>query len=120
MNRIFSIVTLMAVTPLAFADDAAKAAHGGGLSSMIMFGAIFIMMYFLMIRPQSKRAKEQRNMLSSLTKDDEVVTQGGLIGKIVRETGGVLIISISEGVEIPVQKQAIVQVLPKGTLKTLC
>lgn len=123
MNRIiFGMLTMFAAVPVAFAEDTtpAASAHGGGLSSIIMFGAIFAMMYFLMIRPQSKRAKEHRELLSNLTKDDEVVTQGGLIGKIVRNTDGFIIIAISEGVEIPVQKQAIVQVLPKGTLKTIC
>lgn len=113
------MLTMFAAMP-AFADDASASAHGGGMSSIIMFGAIFAMMYFLMIRPQSKRAKEHRNMISALTKDDEVVTQGGLLGKIVRDTGSFIVIAISEGVEIPVQKQAIVQVLPKGTLKTIC
>ncbi len=117
-KKLISIVTLCLAAPVALADDAAAGAHGGGLSSMIMFGAIFVMMYFLMIRPQSKRAKEQRNMLNALTKDDEVVTQGGLLGKIVRETGGFLIIAINDGVEIPVQKQAIVQVLPKGSMRS--
>lgn len=118
---VLSIITIFAMVPAAFADEAATAAaHGGGLSSLLMFGAIFIMMYFLMIRPQSKRAKDHRNMIDTLGKDDEVVTQGGLLGKVVRDAGSFLIIAISEGIEITVQKQAIVQVLPKGTLKTIC
>lgn len=122
MKRIIlSALTLLMFVPSVFADAPAQnAAHGGGLSSLLMFGAIFIMMYFLMIRPQSKRAKEHRNMLSTLAKDDEVVTQGGLLGRIVRDVDGFLIIAVSNGIEIPVQKQAIVQVLPKGTLKTIC
>ncbi|HSX20253.1 MAG TPA: preprotein translocase subunit YajC [Gammaproteobacteria bacterium] len=119
---ILSTLTLVGFVPVVLADAAApaKGAHGSAISSMIMFGAIFIMMYFLMIRPQSKRAKELRNMLSTLAKDDEVVTQGGLLGKIVRDAGSFFIITLSEGVEVPVQKQSIVQVLPKGTLKTIC
>lgn len=124
MRRIIlSLLTCAGFVPSAFADEAAAAgagAHGSGLSSLIMFGAIFVMMYFLMIRPQSKRAKEQRNMLASIAKDDEVVTQGGLLGKVVRDTGSFFILALSEGVEVPVQKQSVVQVLPKGTLKTIC
>lgn len=119
-ENIFSVITLMMFVPIAFADEAAPAAHGGGMSSLIMFGAIFVMMYFLMIRPQSKRAKEHRTLLASLTKDDEVVTQGGLLGKIARESGNFFILTLSEGVEVPVQKQSVIQVLPKGTLKTIC
>lgn len=123
LGKIFIFMTFLAgYVPMAFADEtaASTAAHGGGLSSLIMFGAIFVMMYFLMIRPQSKRAKEHRNMLVAIAKDDEVVTQGGLLGKIVRDTGSFFIIALSAGVEVPVQKQSIIQVLPKGTLKTIC
>lgn len=121
MKRIiFSVLALSAYIPCAFADAAPSSGHGGGLSSLIMFGAIFVMMYFLMIRPQSKRAKEHRNMLSTLAKDDEVVTQGGILGKIVRDAGNFTIIAVANGVELPVQKQSIIQVLPKGTLKTIC
>lgn len=114
------------VTP-AFAEEAANAATTapgalaghGGWSSMLMFGALFVMMYFLMIRPQSKRAKEHRNLLASLTKGDEVVTQGGLVGTIVRDAGNFFIVALQQGVEVPIQKQAVVQQLPKGTLQTL-
>ena len=123
MQMIKSIMTLLVLVgfmPIAFADDAAAVAHGGGMSSLIMFGALFVMMYFLMIRPQSKKAKEHRNMLASIKKDDEVVTQGGLLGRISKDAGSFYIITLTEGVEVPVQKQSIVQLLPKGTLKTIC
>lgn len=120
--RILMLSWLVGFMPMAYADDVAATAggHGNSLSSMIMFGAIFVMMYFLMIRPQSKRAKEHRNLLATLTKDDEVVTQGGLLGRIVRSSGNFFIIALSEGVEVTVQKQSVAQVLPKGTLKTIC
>lgn len=101
-----------------FADEAAAGAHGG-YGSLIMIGAMFVMMYFILIRPQSKRAKEQRNMIASITKGDEVVTQGGMLGKVERDAGSFFIISLSEGVEVPVQKQAVIQLLPKGTLKSI-
>lgn len=130
-KKILSLVSLLGLcagVPTAFADEtvaaasnaaAAGAAGGSGMQSLIMFGALFIMMYFLMIRPQSKRAKEQRNMLASITKGDEVVTQGGLLGTVARDAGSFFIITVGDGVEIPVQKQAVVQLLPKGTLKSI-
>lgn len=121
-KSIMMLLALVGCVPMANADDAAAAAsaHGGGMSSLIMFGALFVMMYFLMIRPQSKKAKEHRNMLATIKQDDEVVTQGGLLGRISKDAGSFFIITLSEGVEVPVQKQSIVQLLPKGTLKTIC
>ncbi len=114
-------LTLVLFPVAAIAEDAPAAAHGGGaIGTFITFGAMFVMMYFLLIRPQSKRAKEHRNLLSSLAKDDEVVTQGGMLGKIVRDAGSFFIVALSDGVEVPVQKQAITQLLPKGTLKSIC
>ncbi len=101
------------------ADETAAAAHGGGVGSLIMFGAMFVMMYFLLIRPQSKKAKEHRNLIASLAKGDEILTSGGILGKIERDAGTFFIVALTEGVEVPVQKQAVVQVLPKGTLKSI-
>lgn len=95
------------------------AGTGGGISSLIMFGALFVMMYFLMIRPQSKRAKEHRDMLASIAKGDEVITQGGILGTVLRDAGNFFVLGLGEGVEVPVQKQAVVQLLPKGTLKSI-
>jgi preprotein translocase subunit YajC len=118
--RILALLSLVGFMPLVHADDVAAAAHGGGMSSLIMFGGLFVMMYFLMIRPQSKRAKEHRNLLATLGKDDEVVTQGGMVGKIVRDSGSFFIVTFAEGIEVPVQKQSITQLLPKGTLKSIC
>lgn len=122
--KFLTLLSLLGALPLANAEEVVAVApvqgHGGGMSSLVMFGALFVMMYFLMIRPQSKRAKEHRNLLANLIKDDEVVTQGGLVGKIVRDTDNFVILALAPGVEIPVQKQSIVQVLPKGTLKSIC
>ena len=118
-SKLALLLSMCGFVPMAYADDVAGAAAGGGMSSLVVFGAMFVMMYFLMIRPQSKRAKEHRNLLSSLTKGDEVITQGGLLGKIERDAGTFFILSLSEGVEVPVQKQSIVQLLPKGTLKAI-
>jgi len=118
-SKLLLLLTLCGFFPVAYADEAVSAASGGGMSSLVIFGAMFVMMYFLMIRPQSKRAKEHRDLLANLSKGDEVITQGGLLGKIERDTGSFFILALSEGIEVPVQKQSIVQLLPKGTLKSI-
>ncbi|HQR12421.1 MAG TPA: preprotein translocase subunit YajC [Casimicrobiaceae bacterium] len=81
--------------------------------------AIFVVFYFLLIRPQQKRAKETRAMLDALQKGDEVVTAGGLVGKIAKLTDQYAAVEIAPNVEINVQRGAIAQLLPKGTIKAL-
>lgn len=94
--------------------------QGAGYMSMIwMLAAFIIIFYFLLIRPQSKRAKQQRQLIDSLTKGDEVVTTAGIVGKISKITDEFVILSIAEGVDITFQKAAIVSVLPKGTIKAV-
>lgn len=97
----------------------APAAQSDGTFSMIMIAAIFILFYFLLIRPQNKRAKEQRDLINSLKKGDEIVTSGGMLAKIVSLDDQYIKISLAEGVEINLQKSAVVVVLPKGTLKSI-
>lgn len=80
---------------------------------------LFVLFYFLLIRPQMKRTKEHRQMLDKIAKGDEVVTNGGLAGKVVGIGEAFATLEISEGVNIKIQKQAVASVLPKGTLKTL-
>lgn len=102
----------------AYAQAAAQPAAGGGLSFLIMPIVLIAVMYFLMIRPQMKRAKEHRTMLEKLGNGDEVITNGGLAGT-VREIGDSFItIEIADNVRVRVQKAAIGNVLPKGTLKS--
>ncbi|WP_202844014.1 preprotein translocase subunit YajC [Luteimonas saliphila] len=102
----------------AHAQAAAGAApQGGGLSFLIMPIVLIAIMYFLMIRPQMKRQKEHRGMLEKLAVGDEVITNGGIAG-VVRSMGESFItVEIADRVEIRVQKGAIANVLPKGTLK---
>lgn len=78
---------------------------------------MFVVLYFVMIRPQMKRQKETKAMLDALTKGDEVVTQGGVIGKITKLGDTFVSVEVANGVELQVQRVAIVQVLPKGTYK---
>ena len=96
--------------------EAAPAPSGGGTEMLIMIGIFFAIMYFMIIRPQQKRQKEHKSLMDSLTKGDEVVTNGGMMGKIKAVSDDVVRIELAENVIIKVQKHAIASVLPKGTL----
>jgi preprotein translocase subunit YajC len=80
---------------------------------------MFVVLYFLMIRPQMKRQKEQKTMMEALAKNDEVITVGGVLGKIVKVTDAYVTLEVSNGTEIIVQKSAVTLLLPKGTIKGL-
>lgn len=97
----------------------ASAPQTDGTFSLIMIAAIFVLFYFMLIRPQNKRAKEHRDLLARLKKGDEIVTSGGMLGKVVNMDEQYVKVSLAEGVEINMQKGAISTVLPKGTLKSL-
>jgi preprotein translocase subunit YajC len=97
----------------------AAPAAGGGFESLILLVAMFAIMYFLLIRPQMKRAKEQRAMVEALQKGDEVVAAGGLIGRISKLSDQYLTIEVAPNTEIVMQRSAIQIVLPKGTIKSV-
>lgn len=103
----------------AYAQAAAPAAAGGesGLLSMLPLLLMFVVLYFVMIRPQMKRQKEHKAMIDALAKGDEVVTGGGLLGKVSKLGDSFVHLEVAHGVELQVQRSAVVQVLPKGTLK---
>lgn len=103
----------------AYADAPATSAQGGGFSMVIMLTVFVLFMYFVMWRPQSKRAKDHRDLLGSLKKGDEVVTAGGILGKISKITDSFAVVSLAENVEITIQKSSIVSALPKGTIKSI-
>lgn len=103
----------------AMAAATPPAAQTDGTFSLIMIAAIFVLFYFMIIRPQSKRAKEQRELLNRLKKGDEVITTSGILGKINALDDQYIKLGIADGVEISVQKGAVSTVLPKGTLKSL-
>jgi preprotein translocase subunit YajC len=96
--------------------EAAPAQAGGGTEMLIMIGIFFAIMYFMIIRPQQKRTKEHKSLMDSLSKGDEVVTTGGMMGKIKGVGNDIIRIELAENVVIKVQKHAIASVLPKGTL----
>ena len=99
--------------------QAAGSPSGSDIMTFLPMIAIVVVFYFLLIRPQQKRAKETKAMLSSLQKGDEVVTAGGVVGKIAKLSDAYADIEIAPSVEITVQRSAISLLLPKGTIKTL-
>lgn len=101
----------------AFAQTAAPATPESSLLSFLPLVAMFVVLYFIMIRPQMKRQKEHKAMIEALAKGDEVVTAGGLLGKVTKLADSTLSVELAAGVEVQVQRSAVVQVLPKGTLK---
>lgn len=98
--------------------EAAPAAAAPSIMEFIPLLLIFVVFYFLLIRPQMKRAKEHKKMTEALAKNDEVVTTGGLLGKIARIDESFVTLEVAEGVEIKVQRSAITALMPKGTYKS--
>ena len=99
--------------------QAAGSPSGSDIMTFLPMIAIVVVFYFLLIRPQQKRAKETKAMLSSLQKGDEVVTAGGVVGKISKLSDAYADIEIAPNVEVTIQRSAISLLLPKGTIKTL-
>ena len=87
------------------------------LMSMLPLVLMFVVLYFVMIRPQMKKQKEAKAMIDALAKGDEVVTVGGMLGKITKINDNALGLEIANGVEVQIQRGAVVQVLPKGSIK---
>jgi preprotein translocase subunit YajC len=103
----------------AFAQSATAAAPGFDLMGILPIVLMFVILYFLMIRPQMKRAKEQKAMLEALQKGDEVVTNGGMVGRISKLNENYVTLEVANNVEIKVQRPSIQIMLPKGTIKNL-
>jgi preprotein translocase subunit YajC len=101
------------------AATATPAAASEGSFSLIMVAAIFVLFYFMLIRPQNKRAKEHRELVSKLQKGDEIVTSGGLLAKVSGVDEQFIKAIIADGIEICLQRGSVTTVLPKGTIKSL-
>ena len=104
----------------AFAQTAPAAAGAdmqSSLMSMLPLVLMFVVLYFVMIRPQMKKQKEAKAMIDALAKGDEVVTVGGMLGKVSKLTDSNLTLEVAAGVEVQIQRNAVVQVLPKGSIK---
>ena len=98
---------------------AAGATTGGDLMSFLPLVVIFVLFFFMIIRPQMKAAKAQREMITALQKGDEIVTSGGIVGKVTKVTESFVSLEIAANTEITVQKQAVQSALPKGTIKSI-
>lgn len=106
----------------AFAQTAPAAAAGGGdmmssLTGMLPLVLMFVVLYFVMIRPQMKKQKEHKSMIDALAKGDEVVTAGGVLGRVSKIGDSYVGLEVASGVDVQIQRSAVVQVLPKGSIK---
>jgi preprotein translocase subunit YajC len=116
MNLKALFIAAAALAP-AFASAEAAPQPMGMSGQLIFLGGFLLIFYFLLWRPQSKRQKEHKNLMAELAKGDEVVTAGGLVGKVVKVNEEFLLIEVADNVQLPVQKHAVTAALPKGTIK---
>jgi preprotein translocase subunit YajC len=101
----------------AYAQDAAQ---GPGVAFNLLFiGGMFVLFYLILWRPQAKRAKEHRELVGALTKGDEVLTSGGILGRVTKVADDYVTIEVAAGVELNMQKSAVAAALPKGTIKSI-
>jgi preprotein translocase subunit YajC len=112
MSFFISDVWAAAGNPITGAGD-------NGMFSLMMIAGIFVLFYFMMIKPQNKRMKEHQELLNRLRKGDEIITTGGILAKIVSLNEQYMKVSLSDGVDVLLQKSAVSSILPKGTLKSL-
>jgi preprotein translocase subunit YajC len=103
----------------AWAQAAGGGAQGGGIESMLLIVLMFGVLYFMMIRPQMKRAKEHKAMIEALQKGDEVVSGGGILGRVTKLNENYVTLEVAQGVEMTLQRSAVQVVLPKGTIKNI-
>lgn len=103
----------------AYAQTSGGSGGAPGGMELIMLVGMMVVFYFFLIRPQQKRAKEHKNLVQGLNKGDEVVTSGGILGKVVKVTDDFVIVEISNNLEIKLQKQSVQATLPKGTIKSI-
>lgn len=115
-----ALVAVMAAVPaLAMAADAPIPEGPGAMGQIVMLGGFVAIFYFLLWRPQSKRAKEHKELVGGLAKGDEALTNGGLLGKVTKVSEEFVVLQVSDSVELNVQRQAIAAVVPKGTIKAI-
>jgi preprotein translocase subunit YajC len=123
-TKLSIIVEFAVFISSAYAQTAPAAPASGGdnmmssLTGMLPLVLMFVVLYFVMIRPQMKKQKEHRTMVEALAKGDEVATAGGLLGKVTKMGDAYLTLELTPGVEVQLQRSAIVQVLPKGAMSS--
>ncbi len=115
--KLILTIYLTLFTEILFAQQ--NDSTNNALSSFIMFGLLFVLMYFLLIRPQSKKAKEHKSLIDNLKINDEIITNGGIVGKISKITDDFVIMLITDEVKITIKKEAISNAIPKGTMKNI-
>lgn len=103
--------------PSAYAQ--ASPAFGGDLSGLLLIVGMFVLMYFIIIRPQRKRQKEHQSLIGAVAKGDEILTTGGILGKVTKVDGDYMVLEVSNNVELKFQKISLHAVLPKGTIKAI-
>ena len=104
--------------PTAYAQEAAPA-QPSLTYNLFLFGGMFVLFYFILWRPQSKRAREHKELTESISKGDEIMTTGGLLGKVTKVDENYIAIEVSKGVELKLQKSAVAAALPKGTISQI-
>lgn len=102
--------------PSAYAQAAPA---GGDLSGIFLIVGMFVLMYFMIIRPQRKRQKEHQSLIEGVSKGDEVLTTGGILGKVTKVEGDYMVLEVSNNIELKFQKVSLHAVLPKGTIKAI-
>lgn len=111
----------MDIISKAYAEGAAPAPAGGGMEMIIMLAVFGLIFYFMIYRPQAKRAKEHRNLMSSLSKGDEVLTSGGLVGKIAKVSADsdYIVLALNDQTQVTIKRDFVSAVLPKGSIQSL-
>lgn len=104
--------------PTAYAQEAA-APQPSLTYNLVLFGGMFLLFYLILWRPQSKRAKEHRELVEAIGKGDEVMTSGGLLGKVTRVSDDYVAIEVADNVELKIQKSSVAAALPKGTISNI-
>jgi len=112
-----SIASLLGFSAAHAAESSDAPTHGGFLSMLPMLLIFVVIFYFLLIRPQSKRAKQQKQLLSNISVGDEVLTAGGLVGKVVQLKDNFVVLNLGKESQLMIRKSSIASILPKGTLE---
>lgn len=116
MYKWFSLLMVFIFSNLSYANQDGISSN---FSSLLLFPFLFILMYFILIRPQAKKAKEHKDLIKNLKINDEIITQCGMLGKILKLTENFVVISLNDNINVVIKRDAISTYIPKGTLKQI-
>lgn len=119
LRRLIGMIIGITLTSACFAETSSPSSQGGMQQMLLMLVVFIAIFYFLLIRPQSKRSKEQKQLMDGLSIGDEVTTAGGVLGRIIKIKDGYVVICVSKETEITFQKSSIAHVVPKGTIESI-